>query len=82
MPKSIERPPQHLWELVEVDHCGPFQQQFNGFTHFTLAIELKSGVGFILERRSLHAQESTDFLAQIDNLARRGTDGISDHKNG
>jgi len=76
LPKFIERQPQWLWELVEVDHCGPFQVQHGGFTHITLAIELTSRVGFILERRSLNANESTNFLAEIDNISRRSSNGI------
>ena len=70
--KSSKRP----WQLVLGDHCGPFTKQYGGNTHITLFIEDSKKVGFIFERSTLTGEDTAEYLATIDNLARKSGDGI------
>ena len=47
-----------------------------GYTYITLFLEAFTRAGFIFERKSLTGEESADYLATIDNLARKTSDGI------
>ena len=61
---------------MQADSCGPFKVQHGGYIYFTLAIECTQDVGFMVERRSLTAEESTNIMAEVDNISRHTTNGI------
>ena len=61
---------------MQADNCGPFKVQHCGYTYFTLALECTEDVGFMLERRTLTAEESTNYIAEIDNISRHSSNGI------
>ena len=76
LPRTSSSPPKRPWQLVVADHCGPFAVQYGGNTHITLFVEASTQVGFIFERNSLTGEGSADYLATIDNLARKTSNGI------
>ena len=50
--------------------------QEGGNTHVTLFIEGSESVGFFFERNSLTGEVSATYVATVDNLARKNSDGI------
>ena len=79
--KSLPRTPLPLptqpWQLVFADSCGPFTMQEGGNTHITLFIEGSESVGFFFERNSLTGEVSAGYVATVDNLARKSSNGIA-----
>jgi hypothetical protein len=68
--------PKRPWQLVFADSCGPFSVQIGGYTYITLFLEDAHSVGFIFERNSLTGEGSADYVATVDNLSRKGSNGI------
>ena len=80
LPRTPSTPPKRPWQLVVADNCGPFAVQYGGNTHITLFVEASKDVGFIFERNSLTGEGSADYLATIDNLARKTSNGIENFR--
>ena len=78
--RTSPSPPKRPWQLVVADNCGPFKVQYGGHTHIALFIEAWRSVGFIFERNSLTGEESADYLATVDNLARKTSNGIENFR--
>ena len=64
------------WQLVFADSCGPFSRQEGGNKHITMFIEALTSGAFIFERYSLTGEVSAEYVAIMDNMSRKTSNGI------